>query len=106
MKKIVFISACIALMAAPAVAADLDDKLADFKLSNNVEGSYFTNDNRSDYVVSTANSQGDKVYAGGSFVSEIYEKELTATYQSSDLIATEPSYDSSAFDDYKPVGSE
>ncbi|OQY16940.1 MAG: hypothetical protein B6I36_09630 [Desulfobacteraceae bacterium 4572_35.1] len=69
--------------------ANLVTYLQDFTVSNNVEGKYSSNATNSEYSVSTANTQGDKVFASGSFVSTIYVKDFATAgaYVSSDLDA-------------------
>lgn len=104
MKKIMCVTCILVLLASASFAADLATKLTSTKLSNNVTGTYFSNNTSAGgdatmYVLSTGHASGNKVYAGGNFVSEIYSKDISGTaFASTDLIGTEPSYDSSAFD--------
>ena len=94
LKYIAFIFAVLLVAPSYSFSAAVDgqplgDSLQDFTLSNNVEGEYSSNDTNSEYSVSTANTQGDKVFASGSFVSEIYVKPFATAgkYVSSDLEA-------------------
>ena len=104
MKKVLLFVAVLSLFSLNSFAGDLQPALTSTSLSNNVSGTYFANNsgggnNATMYMLSTGHSQGDKVYASGNFVSEIYVKDIAGTvFVSGDLITTELTYVSTAFD--------
>lgn len=103
MKKIVCLLFVLILLSFNSFAADLADKITSTQLSNQVSGTYWSNasaagaNDATNYVLSTGHAQGNKVYASGNFVSEIYTKDASDPFASSDLISSAPSFDSSAF---------
>ena len=104
----IFLSILIVFMMASVSSAvvGLDTVLSDTKLSNNVVGDYSsdatnaTSEDGTAYVLSTANKQGNAVFASGSFVSEIYKKPTADPdkYASGDLMGSNDTFDSSIFD--------
>ncbi len=89
MKKILYLVILCSLVPTLLFAAadDLPAHLtANQKLSNGVSGSYSVDGTQTNYFISTGHEQGSKVYASGNFVSEIFYKDLTAAFASSDLL--------------------
>ncbi|MCF6266663.1 MAG: hypothetical protein L3J57_08985 [Desulfuromusa sp.] len=106
MKKIVCLIFTLGLLASTSFAANLADVLTSTKLSNQVSGIYWANesgagDDATSYVLSTGHAQGNKAYASGNFVSEIYTVDIAGDkFASTDLINAEPAFDSTAFSDW------
>ncbi|WP_041262382.1 hypothetical protein [Flexistipes sinusarabici] len=106
MRKITIsiIAICLILMGSMVFAAGTDISTItgiNTQLSDKVKGVYFANINASgdyvDFAISTANTQGDEVYATGNFVSKIFCKNIAGdTYVSTDLLQSVSNYNSSA----------
>lgn len=104
MKKIFVFLAVLVFCSTVSFAAEIEDKLTSTQLSNQVSGTYFSDatgtgsNDATNYVISTGHAQGDKVYASGNFVVEIYFKDISGDkFASSDLITSMSSFDSSSF---------
>lgn len=91
MKKMMIILLALCFLAPVGVFAVTLEGIAGVKLSNQVEGTYFTDSttNPLAYQLSTGHAQGNKVYATGSADARIYTNEIAgASFVSSDLLTS------------------
>ena len=106
MKKILCFAVVLTFVASSAFAATLDSVLTSTKLSNQVSGTYWANgtgaDDATSYVLSTGHAQGNKVFASGSFVSEIFQNDIAgdAFASGTDLLHADPTWASGIDESY------
>lgn len=99
MKKVILIFSAIMLVAGSAFASDLDSKLANTNLSNQVEGQYYLSGDGNNYALYTAHVKGNRVYGSSNLSTAIYSKDVAgANYvQGTDMPSEPTAYDSTAF---------
>jgi hypothetical protein len=98
MKKIILTLSCLAFATfvhAKDLATVLETDLQNAaKMSKNVEGVYYSNNDKTANVIATGHSQGTKAFATGSMTTSIYEKNYSKVPTddvTAELFTAEPS---------------